>query len=286
MSVDNLDFYKVLFDDLDPESLKKRFLRLLLKIQNVDRGSIWVKQEERYVCVESLGSLTDTDIITGASISADRPSIVGWVMENAEMTVAEAGMDPRHYKEFEKGMKLKSAWITAFPLILKNGEVYGVVQLIDTSKDNKRLDLDKKYIELIKNIIDIGSIAMSNALYCTAQLERNLELEQTLGEIRGKVQIIGQSRPFIDVMKRVRDYARTDFPVLITGESGTGKDLIATALHNLSSREDKPFVVQNCSAIPDTLLESELFGYKKGAFTGATQDKTGQIGRASCRERV
>ncbi len=78
-------------------------------------------------------------------------------------------------------------------------------------------------------------------------------------------------------MKKVRDFAMTDFPVLITGESGTGKDLIATAIHNLSSRNDKPFIVQNCSAIPDTLLESELFGYKKGAFTGAVEDKIGLL---------
>ena len=78
-------------------------------------------------------------------------------------------------------------------------------------------------------------------------------------------------------MKRVRDYARTDFSVLITGESGTGKDLVATVLHNLSARKDKPFVVQNCSAIPETLLESELFGYKKGAFTGATENRTGLL---------
>ena len=78
-------------------------------------------------------------------------------------------------------------------------------------------------------------------------------------------------------MKKAREYARTEFPVLITGESGTGKDLISMALHNLSSREDKPFVVQNCSAIPDTLLESKLFGYKKGAFTGATGDRVGLL---------
>ena len=273
----DLDFYKVLFEDLDPENLKKRFLRLLLKIQNVDRGSIWVKREDRYVCVESLGSQTDTDIITGASISVDRTSIVGWVMENAEMTVAEAGKDPRHYKEFEKDMKLKSAWIIAFPLILKSGQVYGVVQLIETEKHKKRVKGDEKYLELLKRIVDMGAIALSNALYYSEQLERNLELEQTIAEIRGKVQIIGQSQSFIEVMKKVRDFAMKDFPVLITGESGTGKDLIATAIHNLSSRNDKPFIVQNCSAIPETLLESELFGYKKGAFTGAVDDKIGLL---------
>ena len=93
----DLDFYKVLFEELDPENLRKRFLRLLLKIQNVERGSIWIRQENRYVCIESLGSPTDKDIIKGFSMSVDRPSIVGWVMENAEMTVAEAGKDPRHH---------------------------------------------------------------------------------------------------------------------------------------------------------------------------------------------
>jgi len=272
-----LDFFKVLFEELDPENLRKRFLRLLLKIQNVERGSIWIQQENRYVCVESLGSPTDKDIIKGFSMSVDRPSIVGWVMENAEMTVAEAGKDPRHHKEFEKGMKLKSHLIFAFPLILRDGQVYGVVQLIDTSPGADRLNVDRKYLELLKDIIDMGSSALSNALYFSQQVEKNLELEHTLASIQSDAQIIGQSRLFIDVMKRVRDYATTDFPVLITGESGTGKDLVATALHNLSSRKEKPFVVQNCSAIPDTLLESELFGYKKGAFTGATEDKIGLL---------
>ena len=273
----DLDFYKVLFEELDPENLRKRFLQLLLKIQNVERGSIWIRQENRYVCIESLGSPTDKDIIKGFSMSVDRPSIVGWVMENAEMTVAEAGKDPRHYKKFEKGMKLKSNLIFAFPLILRDGQVYGVVQLIDTNPSSDRLNVDKKYLELLKSIVDMGATALSNALYYTQQVEKNLELEHILAGMQSDAQIIGQSRPFIDVMKQVRDYAVTDFPVLITGESGTGKDLVAMALHNLSSRNDKPFVVQNCSAIPDTLLESELFGYKKGAFTGATEDKIGLL---------
>ncbi|MGD8449964.1 MAG: sigma 54-interacting transcriptional regulator, partial [Desulfobacterales bacterium] len=245
----DLDFYKVLFEELDPENLRKRFLKLLLKIQNVERGSIWIKQEKRYVCIESLGSPTDKDIIKGFSMSVDRPSIVGWVMENAEMTVAEAGKDPRHHKEFEKGMKLKSHLIFAFPLILRDGQVYGVVQLIDTNPSSDPLNVDKKYIELLKGIVDMGATALSNALYFSQQVEKNLELEQILAGMQSDAQIIGQSRPFIDVMKQVRDYAVTDFPVLITGESGTGKDLVAMALHNLSPRKDKPFVVQNCSAI-------------------------------------
>jgi len=271
------DFYKVLFQDLYPENFKERFLKLLLNIQGVDRGSIWVKKENTYLCIEALGSDSDEDSIRGTGISVDQPSIVGWVIENAEMTIAEAGKDSRHFRAFEEGLEVKSTCILCFPLILGNGEVYGAVQIIETESGGSRLNLDKGFLKLLKSIVDAGSIALSNALNYAEQVERNLDLEQTLYEIRGAVQIIGQSRPFLDVMKNVRDYAKTDFPVLITGESGTGKDLVATALHNLSSRRDMPFMVQNCSAIPETLLESELFGYRKGAFTGATEDKIGLL---------
>jgi transcriptional regulator with GAF, ATPase, and Fis domain len=271
-----LDFHKVLFEDLDPDKVPQRFLKLLLRLENVERGSIWVREKGQFLCIASLGNPLDPDI-TGVTISASQPSVVGWVINHEEMTIAEPGKDARHHGEFEEGLALKSTRILCFPLILSNGQVYGAVQLIDTTPGGNRLNVNERFLDVLKSVVDSGAVALSNALQHTKQVERNLELERTLEEISGKVQVIGQSTPFLHVMKKVREYARTDYPVLVTGESGTGKDLIALALHELSSRNDKPFVVQNCAAIPETLLESELFGYKRGAFTGANQDKIGLL---------
>ena len=87
--------------------------------------------------------------------------------------------------------------------------------------------------------------------------------------------IVGNSPAMMNVYKMISQVAETRTNILITGESGTGKELIARAIHEQSDRRDKPFMVINCGGIPETLMESELFGHKKGAFTGATQDKKG-----------
>jgi len=87
--------------------------------------------------------------------------------------------------------------------------------------------------------------------------------------------IVGNSPAMLHIYKMIRQVAPTRTNVLITGESGTGKELIARAIHQESGRSDKPFVVINCGGIPETLMESELFGHKKGSFTGATSDKKG-----------
>ncbi len=93
----------------------------------------------------------------------------------------------------------------------------------------------------------------------------------------GRIKVIGASRAFQDVFKLVGRVARTDAPVLVTGESGTGKELVATAVHEYSPRQKNNFIAINCGAIPENLLESELFGHEKGSFTGASARRAGRF---------
>jgi len=273
MSDKSFDFYRAVSEELDPAELQRKFLTALLELQNVERGSIWVRSDKGYTCIEAAG--LQSECIRGMSVESGRPSIVGWVIENGKMTVGEPGRDTRHYWQAEEKIDVKSRLILCFPLFLRTGEVYGAVQIIDTSAGGNRLNLGKSHLELLQKLIDIGSIALSNSLVYSEQVRENQKLRKTLEAIRGRDLIVGKSAALMSVRKRAAEYARTDFPVLITGESGSGKELLARAIHRLSGRSAGPFLAQNCSCIPDTLLESELFGYEKGAFTGAFKSKHG-----------
>ena len=110
-----------------------------------------------------------------------------------------------------------------------------------------------------------------------ALIDENRRLREDLRGERGLPGIIGQSRRMLDVFKVVRTVAGTDASVLIQGESGTGKECVARALHQLSARADKPFVALSCGALPETLLETELFGHERGAFTDAQKLRRGRF---------
>jgi PAS domain S-box-containing protein len=119
------------------------------------------------------------------------------------------------------------------------------------------------------------------AVLVIRDITRLTDLEQELKERHQFHNIIGKSRKMQNIYRLLKDLADTETTVLITGESGTGKELIAQALHNNSIRAFKPLVKVNCSALTETLLESELFGHVKGAFTGAIQDKKGYFQAAN-----
>lgn len=110
--------------------------------------------------------------------------------------------------------------------------------------------------------------------------DENAELREELGRERGLTQIIGSSASMQKVLDRIRTVADRDARVLITGESGTGKERVARAIHDISSRCEEPFIPLACAAIPSTLLEDEIFGHEKGAFTDAKERKAGRFERA------
>jgi len=123
--------------------------------------------------------------------------------------------------------------------------------------------------------VDEIKLVIQKALEKGHLRKENILLRREIASRAGFENFIGKSEPMQKIFSLIRQVADTKSTILITGESGTGKELVARAIHFNSSRKDKPFVTVNCGALPETLLESELFGYMKGAFTGAATNKQG-----------
>lgn len=144
------------------------------------------------------------------------------------------------------------------------------VSIVTKNKQHKKLEMT---VIPIKDETEnaVGVIATFR------DITKEFEMSLKLGEIEGFCGLIGRHRSMLEVYQIIRDVAKSSVPVLIYGESGTGKELAARAIHTESKRSGELFVPINCGALPDNLLESELFGHVKGAFTGAIKDKKGRF---------
>lgn len=171
------------------------------------------------------------------------------------------------------------ASLLSAPIYLSNGQK-GLVFLAQKKNDAfSRYDL-----QLLASLVPQFSLALENlfAFEQIDKLRRELEKEKSylLDEIKTSAnfeEIIGVSKSLQKVLKQVSQVAPTDSTALILGETGTGKELIARAIHNLSGRKQKPLVKVNCAALPAQLIESELFGHEKGSFTGAMEKRLGKF---------
>jgi len=208
------------------------------------------------------GSLAGRAFNTGNPLLVSRQDVAHYPAEVTRMLFAEG---------------LKS--ICCLPL-LNRGRTVGVLTV--ASRRESAFSIDDT--DLLRQVANQVAIAVDNALAFReiAELKEKLAeeksyLEDEIRTILNFDEIIGESTGLREVLQNVQTVAPTDATVLILGETGTGKELIARAIHRLSRRSGSPMVKINCSAIPTGLLESELFGHEKGAFTGAISQKTGRL---------
>lgn len=164
---------------------------------------------------------------------------------------------------------------------LKTGQKLGTVVLIADSPDSFTQD----HADLIESLADPFGIAMANTLHYRQAISFREQLHARHKAVEERQpgasqEVVGAQFGLAHVMQSVLRVAQHDSPVLLLGETGVGKDVIANHLHQISSRHNGPMIKINCGAIPESLIDSELFGYERGAFTGASKTKRGRIERA------
>jgi len=194
-----------------------------------------------------------------------------FVKERPAVVILDLGLPPQP-REATEGIHTIDALLSVDPLV-KVLIVSG-----NSERENALLAIRRGAHDVFPKPVDMDELrVVVKRVYRRAALERDgLEAEHRAAGITFD-QIVGASSQMLGVFSTARKVAITDVPVLITGESGTGKEILAAAIHGISSRSAGPFTAINCAAIPETLLESELFGYEKGAFTGAAAQRKGKL---------
>ncbi|GMV18134.1 MAG: hypothetical protein AMXMBFR56_63580 [Polyangiaceae bacterium] len=212
----------------------------------------------------------------GGAVAVTRSVFRKVVRERAAVLAADAPAES-FSSESLLGASIRST--IGVPL-WKGEEILGVVQVDNRASPGM---FDSADLEALGVLAASASLAVANARLVRRLLaaEEQLQKENSFLKSReraktsGAVEIIGQSRAIRELMKQLDKVVDTRVTVLVEGETGTGKELIASAVHYRSRRRAKLFVAQNCAALPENLLESELFGHKRGSFTGATEEKRG-----------
>jgi len=200
--------------------------------------------------------------------------IAGWVAEhNRSLVVNDPQDDPRFFAEISRNLGFPNSSILAAPMRIRDRCV-GVIELLNKRSGKPFDDDDLFWIEIFANQ---AAMALQNARNFQQVREEVDNLSGQIASSRGYHTLIYKSKVIEERMRIVARAAKATSSVLILGESGVGKELFAEQLHLQSDRKDQPFIRVNCAALPEALLESELFGHVKGAFTDASSDRRGRF---------
>ncbi|MDQ5835664.1 MAG: sigma 54-interacting transcriptional regulator [Acidobacteriota bacterium] len=250
----------------DAEELQRELLRFVFEVVPAERGAILLVGEGGEV-VSEFG--LDRGAGAGRAVEVSRTVVRQVLEEGASVLHSDLfeGSGPLS-SESLRGARLSS--LLCAPLTLF-GRPVGVIYLTATDPSTH---FDEEHLRLVTIISGVAAVAINNARH-VEQLERENSLLRE--ESRVEHGMVGESEAMRKVYQFIARVAITDSTVLIRGESGTGKELAAQALHQNSARRERPLVAINCAALTETLLESELFGHERGAFTGALTQKKGKL---------
>jgi Nif-specific regulatory protein len=232
-----------------------------------DRASIfiWDREQRQLAACPALG------VEGGRLFLPDDKGIVGEVIQTAKpVQVDDAYADPRFDQSVDRQSGYRTNSLLCVPMFDSDRRVIGAFELINKRGGTFRPD-DR---ETLEELCIPAAIAVQHARERDQLVRSNQQLTQ---QVTGQSAIIGESAAIVALRGTIARLAATDLPVLILGESGSGKEVAAQALHYQGPRAKHPFIAVNCAALTETLLESELFGHEKGAFTDAHQMRPGKF---------
>ncbi|MGE5185094.1 MAG: sigma 54-interacting transcriptional regulator, partial [Acidobacteriota bacterium] len=263
------DFSDKLMHTRDLTELLDALMDAVIEITNADKGFLILAEGET-LDVKIARNLNKENIADAISQLSD--SIIAKVVKSRKPVIISDAMHDDEFASAKSVMHLRVSSVICVPL-LDRGRLLG---LIYVGNDSIRDLFQESTLRVVTVFASQAALIVANALLLDELRVDNKRLHERLEQQRFG-EIVGTSPPMQQVFRRVEKIAPADISVLITGETGTGKELIAREIHNRSPRAGKPFVTINCGAIPANLLESELFGHVKGAFTGAVANKQGKF---------
>jgi transcriptional regulator with GAF, ATPase, and Fis domain/Tfp pilus assembly protein PilF/predicted Ser/Thr protein kinase len=301
-----LEINKRINSDHDLSTLFTRIMDSAVELTDAERGFLLLVNERGELEITTARDF-DQGTPDDAHLQFSR-SIAESVLIDGEPVVTVNAMDDRRFNEFLSVHKLRLQSVLCIP-IRSRGHAIGVLYMENRVRRGGFSEPDQRLLLAFADQVAIAletSRLMAELTHRSQELERakqeierlceergkqlnqrtaqlaaaRRDLRQAMDQIHGRVGyrgVVGQSAPMLRVFAVLDRVRQTDVPVVIAGESGTGKEMIARAVHSGGPRAKKPFVAINCGAIPETLLESELFGHMRGSFTGADRDKKGLL---------
>ncbi len=259
----------MLADETDLEKIFDILLRQLVRLMRAERGFIILQKAGEW-SVAGVHNVAPESLLVGRNDFSE--TILQRVLETRQPLLVSDAMSQTQFKSAESVLNFKVRSILSAPLII-SGEVLGVIYL----GNNKLANLfGPEELRILSAYSGEASLLIKNSLLMQEIGRENSDLRMRLAGLR-KRSVIAGCPGMLKIMETVEKIADTRLPVILLGPTGSGKEVIAHEIHNRSSRRDKTFVAVNCAAIPENLLEAELFGVAKGAYTGAAQDRRGKF---------